>query len=59
MKYEEGLGRPWWQDVALSVVRRQASGTWDARVESREVKRPGQRGIDRDCDYAAQKACAR
>lgn len=45
------------------MFRRQAHGTQGSRVESREVKSPGTRGVDRDrdrdCDYAAQNACAR
>lgn len=43
------------------LVSRQASGAWDARVESRgsEGQELEPRGVDRDRDYAAQKACAR
>lgn len=43
-KYEER--RPWWQDVAsLGGIH---SGHKSPRIEGREVKRPGQRGVDRD-----------
>lgn len=37
------------------MFRRQAHGTRGSRVEGLKVKRPGQRGVDHDRDYGAQK----